>query len=307
MLNSEAGSPIRVFATTVLAFVTFLIAPGLNAYDGPVVIDDANYLDGEQLLRLEHEVNLLNAENDFLLVVFTVPTLDGQDIGLYARAIMKVWKIGREGQDDGLLLLMVKDETRFYFHLGEDAKDEISAEYIEHIKTDILLPSFRRAASLSPLEKREGYLAGMIEAVKALGSEETGTPLYSYIWIIPPVLILIVVFANTLNRKRRTCPHCGKSVSPLVSRCPHCLGDLRVRGSEPCPCGSRKPYEDCCLDWHTDGRESHRIQVLQMLDIRYLMWQSTSFGGYTGGGPGELPPEQAGAKRFDGTGVVGSF
>jgi uncharacterized protein len=296
-----------LLAIVLLAFFIFFVVPNANAYDGPVVIDDANYLDGEQLLRLEHEVNLLNAESDFFLVVFTVPTLDGQNIELYAKAIMKTWKIGREGRDDGLLLLVVRDETRFYFRAGEDAKDEISAEHVEYIKTDILLPSFRKAASLSPLLQREEYLAGMIEAVKALGSEETGTPLYSFIWLIPPVLILIVVFSNTLNRKRRTCPHCGRQVSPLVSKCPHCLGDLRVQGSEPCPCGSRKPYEECCLDRHTDGRESHRIQVLRMLDIRYLMWQSTSFGGYTGGGPGELPPVQVGAKRFDGTGVEGRF
>ncbi len=297
MLNSEDGSPRRLFATTVLASVIFLIALGLNAYDGPVVIDDANFLDGEQLLRLEHEVNALNAENDFFLVVFTVPTLDGQEIELYARAIMKTWKIGREGRDDGLLLLIVRDENRFYFRVGERVKSALSVEYLDLIKTSLLQPDFGS----------HNYLDGLIGAVNALGSEETGTPLYSFIWIIPPVLILIVVFANTLNRRRRTCPHCGRPVSPLVSKCPHCLGDLRVRGSETCPCGSRKPYEDCCLDRHTDGRESHRIQILRMLDIRYLMWQSTSFGGYTGGGPGELPPKQAGAEKFDGTGVVGRF
>ena len=297
MLNSEDGSPMRLFATGVLALVIFLIAPGVNAYDGPVVVDDANYLDGKQLLRLEHEVNLLNAESDFFLVVFTVPTLDGQEIELYARAIMKAWKIGREGRGDGLLFLIVRDDSLFHFRAGEEAKDEITAEHLELVKDDILLPSFRE----------ERYLEGMIEAVNALGSEEADTSLYSFIWIIPPVLILIVVFANTLNRRRRICPHCGRQVSPLVSRCPHCLGDLRVQGSEPCPCGSRKPYEDCCLDRHTDGRESHRIQALRMLDIRYLVWQSTSFGGYTGGGPGELPPQQADTKRFDGTGVVGRF
>ena len=288
---------MRLFATTILALAIFLLAPGLYAYDGPVVIDDANYLDGEQLLRLEHEVNLLNAESGFFLVVFTVPTLSGQRIELYAKAIVKTWRIGRDGRDDGLLLLIVRDEGLFYFHAGEDAKDAITSERLDYVKDDVLVPSFR--------EKQ--YLEGMIEAVNALGSEETGTPLYLYIWIIPPVLILIIVFANTLNRRRRICPHCGGQVSPLVSRCPHCLGDLRVRASEPCPCGSRKPYEDCCLDRHTDGRESHRIQFLRMLDIRYLMWQSTSFGGYTGGGPGELPPEQAGTKKFDGTGVAGRF
>jgi hypothetical protein len=297
VLNSEDISPLRLFATTIFALVIFFVAPGLYAYNGPVVIDDANYLDGKQLLQLQHEVEAVNARSEFLLVVFTVPTLDGQDIELYAKAIMKTWKIGREGRDDGLLLLIVRDENRFYFRAGEQAKSALTAEHLEHVKDDVLVPSFR--------EKR--YLEGLIEAVNAIGLEEPGTSLYSYLWIVLPVLILIFVFANTLNRKRRTCPYCGKKVSPLVSRCPHCLGDLRVRSSAPCPCGSRKPYEDCCLDRHTDGRESHRIQILRMLDIRYLMWQSTSFGGYTGGGPGELPPEQPGTKKFDGTGIVGGF
>jgi len=288
---------VKQLAAVVISIAAVFISCEAMGYDGPVVVDDANYLDGEQLVRLEHEVNVSNAEKDFFLVILTVPTLDRQRIEPYAKAIMKVWKIGRGDRDDGLLLLIVRDENLFYFHAGETAGRQISAERLEHVRKDILYPSFQR----------KEYLAGLAEAVEALGSDETGISMLAYLWLIPPIVLLIIIFANTVNRKRRVCPHCGRRVSPLVSTCPHCLGDLRVGQGEPCPCGSKKHYKDCCFGKHTEGRDSHRIQLLRMLDIRYLMWQSTSFGGYTGGGPGELPVSQDGAERFEGTGVAGRF
>lgn len=288
---------MRRIAVMALSIIIFAFPGAILAYDGPTVVDDANFLAGDQLIELRHTVEAANAERDFLLVILTVPTLEGQEVELYTKAVMRTWGIGRENRDDGLLLLIVRDEMLFYFRAGQDAESEVSPEHLEYVKSGILVPSF---------ERRE-YLAGLIEAVDALGSEETGPPAYLLLWIIPIALVLIFLFANTANRKSRKCPNCGKRVSPLVSRCPSCLSDLRVRRTEPCPCGSEKPYEDCCLDRHTEGRDSHRIQFLRVLDLRYLMQHSTSFGGYTGGGPGELPSERDDQGKFEGTGVVGGF
>lgn len=293
------------FVRHIIAAIMIIAATSvcLSAYDGPVVVDDANFLGGDQLMELIYAVESANASNEFFLVILTVPSLDGQPLDKYAKAILGFWGIGREGRDDGLLLLIVKDELIFHFETGKLAKTIIDSARVAHVRDVILKPFFVTQKEL----ERPNYLPGLIDAVKELGAEEPGPSLLIYLWVIPPLLILVFIFANTLNRKRRSCPHCGKSVSPIVSRCPHCLGDVRVRNNESCPCGSKKIYEDCCLDQHTDGRDSHRIQFLRKLDIRYLMWQSTSFGGYTGGGTYEIPEESSESGNFDGKAVIRGF
>ena len=279
-----------------IAVIMFLIvAAPCCAYDGPVVVDDANFFDAKQLIEIEHEVAKVNSKNDFLLVVLTVPTLGGQNIMPYSKAVMRVWGIGHEGRDDGLLLLIVKDEMIFHFQAGKRVEKALGNKFLKHIEDDILAPAF----------KRKDSFAGLSEGIDVLASGKKKSALY--LWLIPIVLLLIPIYANTLNRKRRICPHCKEKVSPVVSRCPHCLEDIRVKQTEPCPCGSNKPYRECCFDKHCDGRQSHRLQFLRMLDIRYLMSQSTSFGGYTGGGTGELPPQSPEKKNFDGTVVTGGW
>jgi hypothetical protein len=282
----------------IVISVVYLTLFGMGwAYDGPTVVDDANFLDGEQLVELEYKVRVANSENDFFLVILTVPTLENQRIDLYAKAVLTTWEIGHEQRDDGLLLLIARDESAFRFHPGLDAQKAVDTVRLQQITNSILKPSFQR----------EEYLAGLLETVEALGHREGGVSVYSALWVALPAFLLIFLYANTLNRKRRRCPGCGRQVSPLVSCCPGCLCSLRSASSEPCPCGSGRAYRECCLDEHEAGRDSYRLQFLRLLDLRYLMWQSTGFGGYTGGGPGDLPPKATGAKRFDGTGIAGRF
>ncbi len=285
-----------LIVATLLPFLLSFTAEA-SGYDGPVVVDHANYLDGKQLVELVNKVEAANAKNDFLLVILTVPSLEGQRVELYAQAVTRSWGIGREDRDDGLLLLVVRDESTAYFYAGKDARQAITAERLDVVKDNVLIPHLRT----------EEYLEGFLETVDALAYEETGSYVYAALAAIPLALLLIIVFANTLNRKKRICTHCRLPVSAMVSRCPHCLGDLRVGPKEDCPCGSGRPYEDCCLDRHMEGRDSHRIQLLRVLDVRYLMSQSTSFGGYTGGGTGELPARREGQKPFDGIGAEGRF
>ena len=267
-----------------------LLAASAFAYDGPVIVDDANFLDGEQLLKIENTINRLNAENNYLLVLLTVPSIEGQNIDSYSRAIVKVWDIrSDEGKDDGVLMLMVRDTKTVYFRIGEDA--DFDNELSVYLTSEILQPAF---------ESRD-YFEALQNAFTVIREGIPGESRAYLLWLIPlPLIVLVFLFANTLNRQKRKCVHCGASISPIVSRCPVCLGDLR-----PWAIGDKAPQKE--MDVILDSTDLHRIQFLRWLDLRFLMWQSTSFGGFTAGGPGEVPKKKSDREPFDGPAVIGGF
>lgn len=267
------------------------------AYDGPLVVDDANFLDGVQLMELTHEVQVVNDSNDFFLVILTTPSLDGQKIETYSKAILQIWKIGHENKKDGILLLVVKEDTTFHFQPDVDVANLFSTAHYEYITDIILKPAF---------EKHE-YLDGLVEAVHALPTGLEKANRLKLLWLALILFILILVYANTLNRKLAVCRHCSAKVSPSAVRCPSCFGDIRALRDDPCPCGSKETYGHCCLEKHLDGIASYRFQFLRRLDIRYYRQHTTSLGGFTAGGTCKLPSNKGESKEFDGTGVVGGW
>ncbi len=268
------------------------------AYDGPLVVDDANLLDGRQMLELDYAVRDVNRQQDIIMVILSVESLDGQNVSSYARAVVQVWGIGEDDRANGLLLLIAEDQMLVHFEAGKDISESLPPELLDRIKNEILEPALR--------DKR--YVEGLTRAVAALTQPWQEPTDYSLLlWIMPAFIVAAFICANTLNRKLRRCPHCGHKVRPSVIRCPGCLGEIRSGPSDPCPCGSKKTYADCCLDLHLDGRESFQIQFLRFLDIRYLLAMSTRFGGFTSGGAGELPRESDGPQRFDISKSVGGW
>jgi len=270
-----------------IAAILLILTAIATPYDRPFVVDDANLLKGEELVELESRIGALNETYSCLMVIITVPTVSGQDIDKYCSAIARTWDVRSvAGKDDGVLLLVARDDGIAHLRIGTD--------YAGNIDPDRLKSSV--AANLKPPFTQGEMLARFKTMLDELTHRDPAKPLWELLWIIPALLVLILVYANTFNRKSAACVSCGKKISPIVHRCPHCLALQPIRtenGSAP-----------------SIGLESgdlHRIPALRMLEIRFLMWQSTSFGGFTAGGPGELPKKAAGQKPFDGEAMTGGF
>lgn len=280
---------MRSFIKILLAMILSVAGTAL-AYDGPVIVDDANLLDGEQLVQIENAIEKLNSEGNYLLVLLTVPSIEGQNIDSYAKAVMQVWGIkSSEGGDNGVLMLLVRDTKTVYFMIGEDA--DFDHDFTAYLTTEILQPAF----------ESENYFEALQDAFKVLREGIPGESKTYLFWIIPLLFfVLVFIFANTLNRRKRKCPHCGAAIPPIVSRCPKCLGDLRHWAVGE---STLQTEPDVILD----SSDLHRLQSLRWLDLRFLMWQSTSFGGFTAGGPGELPEKKSDRGPFEGPVMTGGF
>ncbi|QJI32694.1 YgcG family protein [Pseudomonas sp. ADAK18] len=108
------------------------------------VIDLTNTLDSTTKAQLIAQLAALEQRKGSQIAVLLVPGTDGASIEEFANHWFRTWKLGRKGIDDGILLLVVKDERKVRIEVGyglEGAVTDLLANRIieEHIK-----PAFRQ-------------------------------------------------------------------------------------------------------------------------------------------------------------------
>ena len=111
-------------ATALLALLLWLplashaqqLAP-IPALDSPVV-DTTGTLDATQKQALVQQANELQQRKGSQLQVLVVPTTQPEDIAQYTTRVFDQWQIGRKGVDDGVLLVVAKDDRRVRIEPG---------------------------------------------------------------------------------------------------------------------------------------------------------------------------------------------
>jgi uncharacterized protein len=122
------------------------------------VNDYAMILSEETRQGLEQELTLFAASTTNEITVVTVPDLGGVSIEEYAVKLFEAWKIGKEKQDNGVLLLVSLDDRKARIEVGyglEGALPDITASDILNTK---VLSEFKRGA----------YDLGVLQGVRAI-------------------------------------------------------------------------------------------------------------------------------------------
>ena len=97
------------------------------------VNDYANIIDENSKQQLEKELQLFAASTTNEITVVTIPSLDGDTIEHYATKLFESWKIGNAKNDNGVLLLISRDDRKLRIEVGyglEGALPDILAQDI---------------------------------------------------------------------------------------------------------------------------------------------------------------------------------
>ncbi|MDN5924886.1 MAG: TPM domain-containing protein, partial [Xanthomonadales bacterium] len=113
--------------------------PHLSAY----ATDMTGTLSADQLARLNSELLALKKSKGTQLVVLLVPTTAPQDIESYSIAVAEANKIGRQGTDDGVLLVVAKKDHRARIEVGYGLEGAIPDVAASRIIREYMTPKFR--------------------------------------------------------------------------------------------------------------------------------------------------------------------
>ena len=159
--KSRFGVALALLATLLLALLPLVagaqqLAP-IPALDSPVV-DTTGTLDAPTRQALEAQARALQQRKGSQLQVLVVPTTQPEDIAQYAVRAFDQWKLGREKVDDGVLLVVAKDDRRVRIEVGYGLEGAIPDATAIRVIQEYLVPKFRA----------NDYAGGITDATGAL-------------------------------------------------------------------------------------------------------------------------------------------
>ncbi|TJZ73587.1 YgcG family protein [Chitiniphilus eburneus] len=129
------------------------------------VTDLTQTLAPPQQAALTERLAQLERDTGSQVAVLLVPTTAPETIEQYSIRVAEAWKLGRKGVDDGVLLLVAKDDRKVRIEVGyglEGALPDVTTGRIIH---EDILPAFRNG------DFAGGVTAGVERLAKVIGGE----------------------------------------------------------------------------------------------------------------------------------------
>ncbi len=128
------------------------------------VIDTTGKLDAAALQGLEAKLAALEQRKGSQVVLLMVPTTQPEDIASYANRVANVWKIGRKGVGDGLLLIVAQRDGKVRIEVAKTLEGAVPDLAAKQIIDEALVPSLRKG----------DYASGLANAVEQIAQRIDG-------------------------------------------------------------------------------------------------------------------------------------
>lgn len=160
---------VSAFWLLVLSLV--VLERAALAYTPPpiagAVNDGANVLGADERAKLEARLKAHREAHGHEIVVFTVASLGGESIEDVAYGAFNGWKIGKQGKDNGVLLVIAPNERKTRIETGKGVGGEITDLQSKRILSE----------RVGPRLKEGKFYEGISAGVESIASLLTGGPL----------------------------------------------------------------------------------------------------------------------------------
>jgi uncharacterized protein len=128
------------------------------------VTDLTNTLDATQRGRLEAQLAAIERSGRAQAAVLLLPTTQPETIEQFGIRLAEAWKVGRKGADNGLILIVAKDDRRMRIEVGYGLEGVLPDAIASRIVNERMAPAFRQGDFFGGLQTAlaaiEGALGG---------------------------------------------------------------------------------------------------------------------------------------------------
>ncbi|MES2748721.1 MAG: TPM domain-containing protein [Bacteroidota bacterium] len=191
---------IQIFyriATVLLTILFFLLSQfGFSQFKIPEkpdlqtsVYDYANLLSASEKSQLEEKLIKYSDSTTTQIVVVTIDNINGEDIGILAPKWGHEWGVGQAKEDNGVFILVAKEERKIWIAPGYGVEDRLVAGINGEIIRNIIIPEFKAGSYYNGLDK------GADAIFEVLLGKYKGTRKSDKIGgNIKPILIFVIIF-----------------------------------------------------------------------------------------------------------------
>ena len=145
--------------TSQLTWAALVEVPSFSAR----VVDLTQTLTASEQAALEDKLKAFEATKGSQIAILLVPTTQPEAIEQYAIRVVDEWKVGRKDVDDGLLILIAKNDRKMRIEVGYGLEGAIPDLYAKRIITETMTPYFKRGDFAGGIDAAVNQLIGLIE------------------------------------------------------------------------------------------------------------------------------------------------
>jgi uncharacterized protein len=169
------------------------------------VYDYANVLSAQEKTQLEEKLIRYSDSTTTQIVVITIESLKGEDIGILTPKWGQTWGIGGTAKDDnGVIILLAKAERKIWISAGYGLEDRLTAGIGGEISRNVIIPEFKAGSYYKGLDKGADALfdvfKGKYKGERKASKKGGGFPILPVIIIIIVILVIVSKGKNGGNR-----------------------------------------------------------------------------------------------------------
>ena len=142
-----------------LALAALVEVPAFSGH----VVDLTQTLSSSEQVALEAKLKGFQETKGSQIAVLLVPTTKPEAIEQYAIRVVDQWKVGRKDIDDGLLVLIAKNDRTMRIEVGYGLEGAVTDLYAKRIISETMTPRFKQGDFAGGIEAATNQLIGLVD------------------------------------------------------------------------------------------------------------------------------------------------
>lgn len=185
---------LSVLGTTQIARADVVAIPALKS----AVTDLTQTLTPEQNTQLSQQLMQFSQEKGSQVAVLIVPTTQPEDIAQYSIRAVEAWKLGREKQDDGVLLLVAMQDKKMRIEVGYGLEGAIPDLVAKRIIDEIMAPAFKKGDFFGGIQNASFAIMRLIDG-EQLPAPSARNQVDNVESMLPLLLFGVLIFGGILR------------------------------------------------------------------------------------------------------------
>jgi len=160
-----------------------------------LVNDLANMLSAEEEQALEQKLENYNDTTSTQIAVVTLTSIGAYDANQYAAELGERWGVGTGKNDNGLLILIAKNERRVAIQTGYGMEAYVPDAIAKRITENTLKPNFQQGAYYKGLNEATNLIIGLASgAYQSDPTANSGDGEGGRSWLFIVMVVFLIIF-----------------------------------------------------------------------------------------------------------------
>jgi uncharacterized protein len=200
-VRAGAGAAARKILACLLVLAASLAVAADAALPGVVsvppmralVTDLTGTLTADQQAALESRLRQFGERKGSQVAVLIVPTTAPESIEAYSLRVVDQWKVGRQRVDDGVLLLVAKDDRTMRIEVGYGLEGALPDATAKRIISEIIAPRFKEGDYVGGIASGTDRIMRVVDGEPLPPARPPADPGLDIGRLLP--IVLVVAFA----------------------------------------------------------------------------------------------------------------